>query len=86
MYIYSRMFECPNLEDLRDELMTSLRVENDFRTVSERITEKCYYFMCHKSEQKFACNDGKCRYNKRLDKDLRSFYSKLERITAETSL
>lgn len=86
LLIYSKMLHCPNLERLKGQLKEILDSEQHFKTVTEKIIERCNYFISNEKEQKFPCDEGNCIYHKELDKDLQQFHSRLERLTAEVSL
>jgi hypothetical protein len=78
LLIYSKTLECPNLAELR--VHDQLGSEEDLVNVSERIVEKCNYFICNTALQRHQCNKGQCTYTKTLDSDLQSFRSRLDEI------
>lgn len=77
--IYSKMLRCPNLNSVKEEL-TKISATNDYKLISDWVTQKCFYFICNENEQMFNCNNGECKYRRKLENDLDQLCIKFREI------
>lgn len=77
--IYSKMLQCPNLNSVKEEL-TKISATGDYRLISDWVTEKCFNFICDKKAQMFDCNNGECKYRRKLESDLNHLHIKFKEI------